>query len=113
MNRTFLLGTAWTATAAAAVGLGFLAVALVDASSSSTTVPLAATSTSTSEASTPTASRAASAEPTSKTENTAAGIVTATCDGTRLSGLTNAPARGWWLDDSSKTGEVEFESDLA
>ena len=41
MNRTLLLGTAWTASAGAAVGLGFLAVSLVDASASPTVQPVA------------------------------------------------------------------------
>jgi hypothetical protein len=40
---------------------------------------------------------------------TVAGTVTATCDGGALS-YAGTPAPGWWLDDSPRPGEVEFEN---
>ena len=104
MKRTLLLGTAWTASAAAAVGLGFLAVSLVDASASPGTIPLAATSS-------PSASAESTATPSSQQPTaqkaTEAGMVYASCDSGSPQ-LSGAPAAGWWVDDSAKPGEVEF-----
>jgi hypothetical protein len=108
MKRNLLLGTAWTASAAAAVGLGFLAVSLVDASASPGTVPLAAASTATSSGDTapppPSTSTTAAG-----TKATVAGTVSATCTSGTLR-VSGAPASGWWIDDSAKPNEVEFEN---
>ena len=96
-----MLGAAWTASAAAAVGLGFLAVSLVGASASpgpvATSTPVPTT--------TPTAGTVA---PSGETA-TAGGTVFASCDGA-VATLASAPAPGWWVDDSSAEGEVEFRN---
>jgi hypothetical protein len=105
MKRTLLLGTAWTASAAAAVGLGFLAVSFVDASASPGTVPLAATSSPT--ASTEPTVGPSALQPTGQ-EATEAGMVYASCD-RGAPEVAGAPAGGWWVDNSDKPGEVEFE----
>ena len=97
-----MLGAAWTASAAAAVGLGFLAVSLVGASASPG--PVASTS---SPATTPTATSGTVA-PSGETA-TAGGTVFASCDGA-VATLASAPAPGWWVDDSSDQGEVEFRN---
>jgi hypothetical protein len=113
MKRTLMFGSLWTASAAAAVGLGFLAVSLVDASATPGTVPTAATaaaqrvtddsSAQTSPAAAPTGPAAASGE-----QLTAGGTVYASCaDGQPV--LASAPAPGWWVDDSSRPGQVEFK----
>ena len=100
VKRGLVLGAAWTASAAAAVGLGFLAVSLVGASASPG--PVAGTSTPTT---TPTSgSVAPSGEMT-----TAGGTVYASCDGA-VAALASAPAPGWWVDDSSDQGQVEFRN---
>jgi hypothetical protein len=105
MKRTLALGAAWTGSAAAAVGLGFLAVSLVDASASPATQPVA-TGSSTSASATPT-----SAGPvvSSGQQSTVGGTVFASCTG-GTADLASAPAAGWWVDDSSEPGEVEFEN---
>jgi hypothetical protein len=101
MQRTLVLAAAWTASAAAAVGLGFLAVSLVGASASPGPQP-GATAT-TSPGATPTSGPVS---PSSEMA-TVGGTVYASCvDGTP--DLASAPAPGWWVDDSSDAGEVEF-----
>src|SRR5215218_5296721 len=99
MTRAALLGAAWAASAAAAVGLGFLAVSLVDASASPSAPRSVASSAGTS---TPTAAPSPSGEQT-----TVGGTVYATCT-SAVPDLAGAPAPGWWVDDSSEPGQVEF-----
>jgi hypothetical protein len=107
MNRTLLLGAAWTASAAAAVGLGFLAVSLVDASASSPSVEAASASTSASSAS---SSSAAAVAPSGE-QPTAGGTVFADCaGGGPVPVLSGAAASGWWADDSQEPGKFEFKS---
>src|SRR5690349_13030459 len=109
MQRTLALGAIWTASAAAAVGLGFLAVSLVDASASPGTTPAAQSeTTSPSPEASPTTS---SAPVTSATGEfaTVAGTVFANCGG-GVPVLAGAPAAGWWVDDSSDAGHIEFEN---
>jgi hypothetical protein len=98
VQRGLVLGAAWTASAAAAVGLGFLAVSLVGASASPG--PVASTST---PVTTPTSGGVA---PSGETA-TVGGTVFASCEGA-VATLASAPAPGWWVDDSSAQGEVEF-----
>jgi hypothetical protein len=105
MKRTLLLGTAWTASAAAAVGLGFLAVTLVDASASPGGAPLVAAATA---SGTETPAPTATATTASGTKATEAGIVSASC-GSRSLAVSGAPAAGWWVDDSSDPGGIQFE----
>ena len=107
MNRTLLLGAAWTASAGAAVGLGFLAVSLVDASASPVVRPL---SSSALEATDATSSRSPAASPApSGQQATPGGTVYATCTaGAPV--LAGAPAAGWWVDDSAEPGKVEFKT---
>lgn len=103
MQRTLVLGAVWTASAAAAVGLGFLAVSLVGASASPAPQPVASATTST-EATPTSGPVSASSEMA-----TVGGTVYASC----VSGtpdLASAPAPGWWVDDSSDAGEVEFRN---
>jgi hypothetical protein len=107
MRRTVTLGAAWTASAAAAVGLGFLAVSLVDASASPRSTDVAVTRTSASDLLTPPASSAPTA--TSGVHVTAGGSVFASCVAGAPS-LAGAPAPGWWMDDSSEPGKVEFRN---
>jgi hypothetical protein len=114
MKRTLLFGSLWTASAAAAVGLGFLAVSLVDASASPGTVPTAATASAlrvSDDSSAPTSPAAAPtlSQPSSGEQLTAGGTVYASC-ADRQPVLASAPAPGWWVDDSSRPGEVEFTS---
>jgi hypothetical protein len=105
VKRTLALAAAWTGSAVAAVGLGFLAVSLVGASASPATQPVASgASTSPTAAPTSTAPAVPSGE-----QVTAGGTVFAAC----LNGipeLAGAPAPGWWVDDSSDPGEVEFRN---
>jgi hypothetical protein len=102
MKHGLVLGAAWTASAAAAVGLGFLAVSLVDASASLGPQPLVGAATSPAALPTSTPPVASSAE-----QATAGGTVYASCaDG--VPSLAGAPAGGWWVDDASRPGEVEF-----
>src|SRR3954471_6775631 len=109
MNRTLLLGAAWTASAGAAVGLGFLAVSLVDASASPAVQPVAVTGTesgATSAAPSPSVSPA----PTGS-KVTPGGTVFASCaGGSTVPVLSGAPAAGWWPDDSQEPGKFEFRS---
>jgi hypothetical protein len=98
VKRGLVLGAAWTASAAAAVGLGFLAVSLVGASASPG--PLASTST-------PTTTPTSGTVSPSGEMATVGGTVFASCDGAAAT-LASAPAPGWWVDDSSDQGEVEF-----
>ena len=107
MKRTLLLGSAWTASAAAAVGLGFLAVSLVDASASDTgpVTPAAATSDATAATST-----TGPAPVTAGQQVTDGGTVYGSCDDGGVPLVASAPAAGWWLDDSSDAGEVEFQN---
>jgi hypothetical protein len=103
VQRTLVLGAAWTASAAAAVGLGFLAVSLVGASASPGPQPVASTTTS------PAASPAWTAALPSGQMDTVGGTVYASCaDG--VPSLASAPAPGWWVDDSSQQGAVEFRN---
>ena len=118
MKRTLLLGSAWTASAAAAVGLGFLAISLVDASASTPAQDLESSVT-TLEAGDDSSSTASPATGSPTTDEpapvaagqqvTAGGTVYGSCDGA-VPVLASAPAAGWWLDDSSDAGEVEFEN---
>jgi hypothetical protein len=110
MNRTLLLGAAWTASAGAAVGLGFLAVSLVDASASPVVQPVASDLLDAAET---TASGGPSASPAPTAQQvTAGGTVTASCaPGATVPVLSGAPAPGWWPDDSQDPGKFEFESD--
>src|SRR4029450_10432807 len=110
MKRTLLLGSAWTASAAAAVGLGFLAVSLVDAEASPGAQPVAVTASSSEADDTPSASTSAP-PPVAVSGAQAAGGGTAypSCD-PGVPVLASAPAAGWWVDDSAKPGEVEFEN---
>jgi hypothetical protein len=100
VKRELVLGAAWTASAAAAVGLGFLAVSLVGASASPGPVASATTPTTT-----PTSGSVAP----SGEMATAGGTVYASCDGA-VAALASAPAPGWWVDDSSDPGQVEFRN---
>ena len=109
MRRPLLLGAVWAASAGAAVGLGYLAVSLVDASASPGTSPVAASTSA--PAPTGTAGTTpAVASPATAQHVTVAGTVFADCTGgsPRLAGV---PVAGWWVDDSSDPGEVEFESE--
>ena len=106
MKRTLLLGSAWTASAAAAVGLGFLAISLVDASASDSgqVLPAAATTSAADDSSAP-----AAPAPAAGQQVTDGGTVYGSCDG-GLPVVASAPAAGWWLDDSSDAGQVEFQN---
>jgi len=106
MKRTLLLGSAWTASAAAAVGLGFLAISLVDASASDGPVTPAA-ATSDAPGATSTSGPAAVAAGQQVTDG---GTVYGSCDDGGAPLVASAPAAGWWLDDSSDAGEVEFQN---
>jgi hypothetical protein len=110
MKRTLLLGSAWTASAAAAVGLGFLAISLVGASASPGGQALAASSSpeSSGGATTTAAAPTDPAAPVATGQHaTEGGTVYGSCaDGVPV--LASAPAVGWWLDDSSAPGQVEF-----
>jgi hypothetical protein len=110
MNRTLLLGTAWTASAGAAVGLGFLAVSLVDASASPAVQPVASSALESGESTSAAPSPSASPAPTGQ-QNTVGGTVFASCaGGSTVPVLSGAPAAGWWPDDSQKPGQFEFKS---
>jgi uncharacterized membrane protein YgcG len=105
VKRTLALAAAWTGSAVAAVGLGFLAVSLVGASASPATQPVASgASTSPTAAPTSTAPAVPSGE-----QVTAGGTVFAACVN-GIPELAGAPAPGWWVDDSSDPGEVEFRN---
>ena len=108
LKRSLALGAAWTGSAVAAVGLGFLAVSLVGASASPATQPVASGATSSTAGTSPTASPTAPAA-TSGEHVTLAGTVFADCTGGSPV-LAGAPAAGWWVDDSNKPGQVEFEN---
>jgi hypothetical protein len=111
MKRTLLLGSAWTASAAAAVGLGFLAISLVDASASPGGQTLAASVTTESSGGSPSSSSPTdSPVATAGQQVTEGGTVYGSCDG-GVPVLASAPAAGWWLDDSSSVGQVEFQND--
>jgi hypothetical protein len=105
MKRSLVLGAAWLGSAAAAVGLGFLAVSLVGASASPATQPVSSGSGTTASA-TPTASGPA---PSTGEQATVGGTVLASCT-SGTPDLASAPAAGWWVDDSSDPGEVEFRN---
>jgi len=107
MKRTLLLGSAWTASAAAAVGLGFLAISLVDASASDTGPVTPAAATSDASAATSTTGPAAV---TAGQQVTDGGTVYGSCDEGGVPLVASAPAAGWWLDDSSDGGKVEFQN---
>jgi hypothetical protein len=109
MNRTLLLGAAWTASAGAAVGLGFLAVSLVDASASPVVQPVSSRAPESADA---TSSRPPAVSPAPSGEQaTPGGTVFATCaGGTAVPVLAGAPAAGWWPDDSQDPGKFEFKS---
>jgi hypothetical protein len=104
MKRPLALGVAWVASAAAAVGLGFLAVSLVGASASPG-AQQTVVNTSTSAPATPTS---VAVSPSGE-KGTVGGTVYASCVG-GTPDLASAPAPGWWVDDSSTTGEVEFRN---
>ena len=108
MQRTLALGAVWTASAAAAVGLGFLAVSLVDASASPGTTPAAASGATSTSAGATTSPTAPATSATGQ-HATVAGTVFANCGG-GVPVLAGAPAAGWWVDDSAKPGEIEFEN---
>lgn len=109
MNRTLLLGAAWTASAGAAVGLGFLAVSLVDASASPVVRPVASGDLVTEGAP---SSESLTASPAATGEQaTPGGTVFASCgDGSSVPVLSGAPAAGWWVDDTQQPGRWEFQS---
>jgi hypothetical protein len=109
MKRTLLLGSAWTASAAAAVGLGFLAISLVDASASPGGKTVAASLTTSADASPSSSAPTDSPAAAAGQQVTAGGTVYGSCDG-GVPVLASAPAAGWWLDDSSDPGKVEFEN---
>ena len=109
MQRTLALGAIWTASAGAAVGLGFLAVSLVDASASPGTTPAASTGTSTSSSAEVSTTPTAPVTSATGEHATVAGTVFANCTGGSPV-LAGAPAAGWWIDDSSDPGEIEFEN---
>jgi hypothetical protein len=129
VKRTVAFGALWTASAGAAVGLGLLAVSFVDAGGATGTELVAATGSPSAPSTGPssTASTGSSTAPTDSPapapvpapepdpapltaeQATVAGTVYASCDAGALS-LASAPAAGWWLDDSSDPGEVEFEN---
>jgi len=106
MNRAVPLTALWTASAAAAVSLGFLAVSLVDASGAPPTTPLAATTTASAPSSTPQESvtRSVTAD-----FPTVGGTAYADCT-TGLPKMAGAPLAGWWIDDSSEPGSIEFQN---
>jgi hypothetical protein len=113
MKRTLLLGSAWTASAAAAVGLGFLAISFVDASASPGTATVAAATSAPDDSGAPSAA-SSTAPATDSTVPVAAGqqvteggTVYGSCTGGDPV-LASAPAAGWWLDDSSNAGTIEF-----
>jgi len=108
LKRSLALGAAWTGSAVAAVGLGFLAVSLVGASASPATQPVASGATSSTAGTSPTASPTAPAAASGE-HVTLAGTVFADCTGGSPV-LAGAPAAGWWVDDSNKPGQVEFEN---
>ena len=106
MKRAVPLAALWIAAAAAAVGLGFLAVSLVDASGAPATPLVTATSTASPSTSAP--SKPAR-QPAIGDFVTVAGTAYANCSsgGPVVAG---APAAGWWVDDSSSVGKVEFQN---
>jgi hypothetical protein len=106
MKRAVPLAALWIAAAAAAVGLGFLAVSLVDASGAPATPLVTATSTASPSTSAP--SKPAR-QPAIGDFATVAGTAYANCSsgGPVVAG---APAAGWWVDDSSSVGKVEFQN---
>src|SRR3954447_9346716 len=105
MKRAVPLAALWIAAAAAAVGLGFLAVSLVDASGAPATPLVTATSTAAPSTSAP--SKPAR-QPAIGDFATVAGTAYANCSSGRPV-VAGAPAAGWWVDDSSSVGKVEFE----
>ena len=109
MRRPLLLGAAWAASAGAAVGLGYLAVSFVDATASPGTAQAAA-STSAPTASSSAEATAPTSAPATAQHVTVAGTVLADCAG-GVPLLAGVPAEGWWVDDSSDPGQVEFESE--
>jgi hypothetical protein len=109
MKRILLLGTAWTASAAAAVGLGFLAISFVDAGASPGTLPAAATSSSSGTDGTTSASPTPPPGGVSAEQATLGGTAYASCDG-GAPVVASAPSPGWWVDDSSEPGQVEFKN---
>jgi hypothetical protein len=106
MNRAVPLTALWTASAAAAVGLGFLAVSLVDASGAAPTTPLTATTTASAPSGAPQESvtRSVTAD-----FPTVGGTAYADCT-TGLPKMAGAPMAGWWIDDSSRPGAIEFQN---
>jgi hypothetical protein len=100
MRRPVLLGVAWVAAAAVAVGLGFLAVSFVSASPTATLVTAAAPLTTSPTSSAP-------AAVTTARQGTPGGTVVAHCTAGRAE-VAGAPAAGWWTDDSTESGAVEF-----
>jgi hypothetical protein len=110
MKRTLLLGSAWTVSAAAAVGLGFLAISLIDASASSGEQPVPSALTTSSDGSPTSSPSTGSAAPAGPGQQvTAGGTVYGSCAG-GVPELASAPVAGWWLDDSSSAGQVEFRN---
>jgi hypothetical protein len=111
MTRALAPRILWTASAAAALGLGVLAVSAVDADADAApgTRPASATSSQQpTQPSTP-SPEAGPAAAAAGEQVTVAGTVSATCDGGVPSSV-GTPAHGWWLDDSPRLGEVEFEN---
>src|SRR4051795_3422618 len=109
MKRAVPLAALWIAAAAAAVGLGFLAVSLVDASGAPATPLVTATSTAAPSTSAP--SKPAR-QPAIGDFATVAGTAYANCTSGRPV-VAGAPAAGWWVDDSSSLGKVEFEDGVS
>jgi hypothetical protein len=108
MRRPALLGAAWLTAAAAAVGLGFLAVSFVGASAASSASSLAATGSVTRSAGEGGTGTSSAAPPVATAQQvTPGGTVIAHCTG-GVAALAGAPRAGWWADDSSGPGAVEF-----
>jgi hypothetical protein len=106
MNRAVPLTALWTASAAAAVGLGFLAVSLVDASGAPATSPVAATTSASAPSST---SQESVTRSVTADFPTVGGTAYADCT-TGLPKMAGAPLAGWWIDDSSRPGAIEFQN---
>src|SRR3954464_1332814 len=109
MKRILLLGIAGTPSAAAAVGPGFLAISFIDAGPFPGTLPAAATSSSSGTDDTTSASPTPPPGGVSGGAAALGGTAYASCDG-GAPVVASAPSPGWWVDDSSEPGQVEFKN---